>query len=172
MSTGEEFVRFKGILSFKLLNRGCVPLKSEPKSKLIKLFEFNSETVLPLENIDDKMETDNDVPDISFGLNESIFNGVIRDPFDFRDDFFNGSVNNLTIEMRVRLAHCIGLDVLPILPIRERSCILSNYYTSFRHSWEYSSVTVSQYMVQDLMVIVYTVLYLMPFLVLRTTFRL
>ena len=45
------------------------------------------------------METDNDVPDISFGLNECIINGVIRDPFDFRDDFFNGSVNNLTIEM-------------------------------------------------------------------------
>ena len=114
------------------IKRDCIPLESEPKSKLIILCDFNSETVLPLEIIDDKMETDNDVPDISFGLNECIFNGVIRDPFDFRDDFFNGSVNNLTIEMRVRLANCIGLDVLPILPIRERSCILSNYYTSFQ----------------------------------------
>ena len=50
------------------IKRGCVPLESEPKSKLIKLCEFNSETALPLEIIDDKMETDNDVPDISFGL--------------------------------------------------------------------------------------------------------
>ena len=35
---------------------------------------------------------------------DCIFDGVIQDPFDFPVDFSNGSVNNLTLRMRVQLA--------------------------------------------------------------------
>ena len=80
---------------------------------------------------------------------ECIFNAIIRDPYDLSEYFRNGMVNNLTIPMRQRIAHSIGLYEIPILRIRETRGALSNYYTSLRAQLTiYFDQNVSVYNVQ------------------------
>ena len=49
---------------------------------------------------------------------ECIFDAIIRDPYYLSQYFHNGTVDNLTIPMRQKIAHSIGLYEKPILPIR------------------------------------------------------
>ena len=60
--------------------------------------------------------------DISMNLNSQcipslpdspdlLFNGFITGPVDMTRDLLLGSINNLTIPMRMRIASCIGLEV-------------------------------------------------------------
>ena len=44
---------------------------------------------------------------------ECIFNAIIRDPYDLSEYFRNVTVNNLTIPMRQKIAHSIGLYEYP-----------------------------------------------------------
>ena len=120
---------------------------SDGKGKIIKLHEYNDNTVIPLEAID-KM----DVTEFIVSPRqdpECIFDAMIRDPFDLSEYFHNGKVNYLTIPMRQKIAHSIGLYEIPILPIRETRGALNNYYTSLQAQLTtYFDQNVSVYHVQ------------------------
>ena len=77
------------------------------------------------------MDTDDDNEN-SVVTHDCIFDGVIQDPFDFSVYFSNGSVDNLTLRMRVQLAKKIGLDSIPIIQIRERRTTISRYYETLQ----------------------------------------
>ena len=127
--------------------RQSVPSISDGKGKIIKLHEFNDNTIIPLEVID-KMDV------IEFIVSprqdpECIFDAIIRDPFDLSEYFHNGKVNNLTIPMRQKIAHSIGSYEIPILPIHETRGALNNYYTSLQAQLTtYFDQNVSVYHVQ------------------------
>ena len=76
--------------------RESVPNISDGKGKIIKLYEFNANTISPLEVVD-KMDI---TEFIELPLSECIFDAIIRDPYDLSEYFRNGTVNNLTIPMR------------------------------------------------------------------------
>ena len=126
--------------------RQFVPSISDGKGKIIKLHEFNDNTIIPLEVID-KM----DVTEFIVSQQqdpECIFDAIIRDPFDLSEYFHNGKVNYLTIPMRQKIAHSIGLYEIPILPIRETRGALINYYASLQSQLIYFDQNVSVYHVQ------------------------
>ena len=109
-----------------------IPIDSEPKKKINKLDELNIETFFPHnDNEINSMDTD-DNNENSVVTHDCIFDGVIQDPFDFSVYFSNGSVNNLTLRMRVQLAKKIGLDSIPIIQIRERRTTISRYYETLQ----------------------------------------
>ena len=97
--------------------RESVPNISDGKGKIIKLYEFNANTINPLEIVDNMDIAEFIVSPLSDP--ECIFYAIIRDPYDLSEYFRNGTVNNLTIPMRQKIAHSIGLYEIPILPIRE-----------------------------------------------------
>ena len=77
------------------------------------------------------MDTD-DNNENSVVTHDCIFDGVILDPSDFSVYFSNGSVNNLTLRMRVQLGKKMGLDSIPIIQIRERRTTISRYYETLQ----------------------------------------
>ena len=98
--------------------RESVLSDSDGKSKVIKLNEFNDNTLIPLESIHVPMDA------------ECVFDGILRDPQDFSQFLLNSSFNNFTIEMRQRLAHSIGIDSVFIQSDRETRRIATSYYIS------------------------------------------
>ena len=105
-----------------------VPNVSDGKGKFIKLYELDVNTISPLEVVD-KMDI---TEFIESPISKYIFYAIIRDPYYWSGHFRNGTVNNLTILMRLKIAHSIGLYEIPILPIRETRRALSNHYTSLQ----------------------------------------
>ena len=117
--------------------RESVLSDSDGKSKVIKLNEFNNNTLIPLESIHVPMDA------------ECVFDGILRDPQDFSQFLLNSSFNNFTIEMRQRLAHSIGIDSVFIQPDRETRRIATSYYISLhRQLMSYLGMNVSLYNVQ------------------------
>ena len=64
-----------------------------------------------------------------------LFNGLITEPVDMTGDLLLGSINNLTIPMRMRIASCIGLESEPILINRE---ISNQIFGANLHQYYYS----------------------------------
>ena len=64
-----------------------------------------------------------------------LFNGFITGPVDMTRDLLLGSINNLTIPMRMRIASCIGLESEPILINRE---IRNRIFGANLHQYYYS----------------------------------
>ena len=91
---------------------------ADGKKKIIKLNEFNDNTLIPLEPTDTRMDT------------ECVFDCVLRNPLGRSGILLNSSFNNFTIEMRLKLAQSLGIDGAFILPVREIYRISSNYYSS------------------------------------------
>ena len=117
--------------------RESVLSDSNGKSKVIKLNEFNDNTLIPLESIHVPMDA------------ECVFDGILRDPQDFSQFLLNSSFNSFTIEMRQRLAHSIGIDRVFIQPDRETRRIATSYYISLhRQLMSYLGMNVSLYDVQ------------------------
>ena len=95
--------------------RESVLSDSDGKNNVIKLNEFNNNTLIPLESIHVSMDAD------------YAFDGIPRDPQDFSQFLLNSSFNIFTIEMRQRLAHSIGIDNVFIQPDREIRRIATSF---------------------------------------------
>ena len=91
--------------------RESVPNISDGKGKIIKLYEFNATTINPLEVIDKIDIAEFIVSPLSDP--ECIFDAVIRDPYDLSEYFHNGTVNNLIIPMRQKIAHSMEYTRYP-----------------------------------------------------------
>ena len=87
------------------------------EKKIIKLYEFNTNSISPLEIVENMDIAEFIVSPLSDP--ECIFDAIIRDLYDLLEYLRNGTVNNLTIPMWQKIAHSIGLYEIPILPIRE-----------------------------------------------------
>ena len=70
-------------------------------------------------------------------LPDLLFNGFITGPVDMTRDLLLGSINNLTIPMRMRIASCIGLESEPILINRE---ISNRIFGANLHQYYYYSL--------------------------------
>ena len=90
--------------------RESVPNISDGKGKIIKFYEFNANTISPLEVVD-KMDITEFIELLSDS--ECVFDAIIRDPYDLSEYFHIGTVNNFTIPMRQNIAHSIGLYEIP-----------------------------------------------------------
>ena len=107
------------------------------KGKIIKLNEFNDNTLIPLEPTDTRMDT------------ECVFNCVLRNPLGRSEILLNYSFNNFTIEMRLKLAQSLGIDGAFILPVREIHRISSNYYSALKIQFiDYFGLSISLYSVK------------------------
>ena len=93
---------------------------ADGKWKIIKLNEFNDNTLIPLEPTDTRMDT------------ECVFDCVLRNPFGRSEILPNSSFNNFTIEMRLKFAESLRIDGTFILPVREIHRISYNYYSSLK----------------------------------------
>ena len=72
--------------------RESVLSDTDGKGKVIKLNEFNDNTLIPLESIETRMDT------------ECVFDCMLRNPLDHSEIVPNYSLNNFSIEMRCKLA--------------------------------------------------------------------
>ena len=110
---------------------------ADGKGKIIKLNEFNDNTLIPLEPTDTRMDT------------ECVFDRILRNPLGRSEILPNSSFNNFTIEMRLKLAQSLGIDGAFILPVREIHRISSNYYSSLKIQLiDYFGVSISLYSVK------------------------
>ena len=110
---------------------------ADGKGKIIKLNEFNDNTLIPLEPTDTRMDT------------ECVFDRILRNPLGHSEILPNSSFNNFTIEMRLKLAQSLGIDGAFILPVREIHRIFSNYYSSLKIQLiDYFGVSISLYSVK------------------------
>ena len=110
---------------------------ADGKGKIIKLNEFNDNTLIPLEPTDTRMDT------------ECVFDRILRNPLGRSEILPNSSFNNFTIEMRLKLAQSLGIDDAFILPVREIHRISSNYYSSLKIQLiNYFGVGISLYSVK------------------------
>ena len=96
------------------MKRVSVPDDSEPLSKKPKLTEFSDNILSPF------LDSQSTQSPMSTVLPDLMFDGVITGPVHTMDiDLHNCSINNLTPLMQRRIASIIGLNVKPILMIRE-----------------------------------------------------
>ena len=93
---------------------------ADGKGTIIKLNEFNDNTLISLEPTYTRMDT------------ECVFDFVFRNPLGRSEILPNSSFNNFTIEMRLKLAQSLGIDGAFILPVREIHRLSSNYYSSLK----------------------------------------
>ena len=93
---------------------------ADGKGKIIKLNEFNDNTLIPLEQTNTRMDT------------ECVFDCVLHNPLGRPEIHPNSSFNNFTIEMRLKLAQSLGIDGAFILPVRGIQRISSNYWSSLK----------------------------------------
>ena len=80
---------------------------ADGKRKVIKLNEFNDNTLIPLEPTDTRMDT------------ECVFDRILRNPLGHSEILPNSSFNNFTIEMRLKLAQSLGIDGAFIQPLEK-----------------------------------------------------
>ena len=80
---------------------------ADGKGKIIKLNEFNDNTLYPLEPTDTRMDI------------ECVFDGILRNPFGSSEILPNSSFNNFTIEMKWKLAKSLGIDGAFILQLEK-----------------------------------------------------
>ena len=111
---------------------------ADGKGKIIKLNEFNDNTVIPLEPTDTRTNT------------ECVFDRILRNPLGHSKIPPNSSFNNFTNEMYLKLAQSLGIDSAFILPVTEIHRISSSYYTSLKMQLiNYFGVNVSLYSVKQ-----------------------
>lgn len=100
----ETFPSFKLTISSPLLDavtpakRDLLYLGADGKGKIIRLNEFNDNTLIPLKLTDTPMDT------------ETLFDYIYHNLLGHSEILPNSSFNNFTIEIRLKLSQSLGIN--------------------------------------------------------------